>query len=78
MPPRKKSGFGEAPQAPLEGAPLTSGPISSWADEIARDAEAGAAKEKPKRRVKGRGDPTLSDRSIPLEPSTASSTKTGR
>jgi excinuclease ABC subunit B len=64
MPPRKKSGFGEAPQAPLEGAPLT-GPISSWADEI---AEAGAAKEKPKRRAKGRGDPTLSDRSIPLEP----------
>ena len=39
------------------------GPVSAWADAISRSAE-----EKPKRQVKGRGDPTLSDRSIPLEP----------
>jgi len=55
-------GFGEAPQPPLEGAPLA-GPVSAWAGQIANDPEA-----KPKRRVKGRGDPTLSDRSIPLNP----------
>ena len=55
------------PQARLEGRPLPSGgpsgPVTTWADEISKGAEA-----KPKRRVKGRGDPTLSDRSIPLEP----------
>ncbi|AXS42080.1 excinuclease ABC subunit UvrB [Breoghania sp. L-A4] len=36
-------GFGESPQAPLSGAPL-SGSISDWAQEIARDAETPAAK----------------------------------
>ncbi len=55
------------PQARLEGRPLPSGgppgPVTTWADEISKGAEA-----KPKRRVKGRGDPTLSDRSLPLEP----------
>jgi excinuclease ABC subunit B len=67
MPPRRKSGFGEAPQPSLEGVPAgkrLSGPVSDWAKDVARDAEREA---KPKRRVKGRGDPTLSDRSIPLE-----------
>jgi excinuclease ABC subunit B len=58
----KDTGFGEAPQPPLEGAPLT-GPVSAWAEQIADESGA-----KPKRRVKGRGDPTLSDRSIPLNP----------
>ncbi len=39
--PKSKSadGFEEAPQAPFEGAPL-SGDISSWAEEIAAEAEA--------------------------------------
>ncbi len=60
---RGTEGFSEAPQARLDGRPLPSGPASAWADAISGDA-----KEKPKRRVKGRGDPTLSDRSLPLEP----------
>src|SRR5690606_33285597 len=34
----RPAGFEEAPQAEFEGAPLT-GPISGWADEIAREAE---------------------------------------
>ncbi len=70
-------GFGEAPQPALEGAPL-SGPVSAWADEIAKGdgvAETGA---KPRRRVKGRGDPTLSDRSIRLEPETEKPLRTAR
>jgi len=33
-----KGGFSEAPQAPFEGAPL-SGDVSSWAEEIAEEAE---------------------------------------
>ncbi|MEL7230144.1 MAG: DEAD/DEAH box helicase family protein, partial [Pseudomonadota bacterium] len=37
---KRSQGFEEAPQAPFEGAPL-SGDISSWAEEIAKDAEAG-------------------------------------
>ena len=45
--PPKKPGFEEAPQADLEGEPL-SGPISEWADSIAREAEK-QAKTKPKR-----------------------------
>ena len=64
---RRVEGFSEAPQARLDGRPLPdgapTGPISAWADAISADTEA-----KPKRRVKGRGDPTLSDRSIPLKP----------
>ncbi len=59
-------GFGEAPQAPLQGVPLPAGPVSAWAEEIAREASQNP--KKPKRRVKGRGDPTLSDRSIALTP----------
>ncbi|BDA85791.1 UvrABC system protein B [Aureimonas sp. SA4125] len=35
---RLAPGFGEAPQAEFDGAPL-GGPISGWADEIARQAE---------------------------------------
>ncbi|MGE0503141.1 MAG: excinuclease ABC subunit UvrB [Rhizobiaceae bacterium] len=31
-------GFGEAPSAPFEGAPLD-GPVSGWAEQIAREAE---------------------------------------
>ncbi|MBA91985.1 MAG: excinuclease ABC subunit B [Phyllobacteriaceae bacterium] len=41
----KPSGFGEAPQAPFEGAPLT-GDIAGWAAEIAREAEQGGAPRK--------------------------------
>ncbi len=83
-PRRKKAddatpGFGEAPQPSLEGTPVDSalsGPVSAWAEDIARDAERQpkrpeAKPAKPKRRVKGRGDPTLSDRSLPLEPAEA-------
>jgi excinuclease ABC subunit B len=40
--------------------------VSAWAEAIAGGAE--HAPEKPKRRIKGRGDPTLSDRSLALEP----------
>ncbi|MEL6967875.1 MAG: excinuclease ABC subunit UvrB, partial [Pseudomonadota bacterium] len=38
-PAARPDGFGEAPQAPFEGQPL-SGDISSWADEIAKESEA--------------------------------------
>jgi len=44
--PKKQSGFEEAPQPELEGEPL-SGPISEWADQIAKEAE------KPKPKAKG-------------------------
>ena len=63
--PAGSDGFSEAPQGKLEGAPVPSGPISAWAEEITREREVA---EGPKRRVKGRGDPTLSDRSIALQP----------
>ena len=65
----RNKGFGEAPQPALEGVPAEqafSGSGSAWADAIADEAE---REGKPKRRVKGRGDPTLSDRSLPLVPS---------
>ena len=68
----ENAGFGEAPQPALEGTPLA-GPISAWADQVAKESDA-----KPKRRVKGRGDPTLSDRSIPLSPSKEKPLKTAR
>src|SRR5688500_4572113 len=64
----RNEGFGESPQPALEGVPLGeafAGPVSAWADAIADEAE---REGKPKRRVKGRGDPTLSDRSLPLAP----------
>jgi excinuclease ABC subunit B len=65
-------GFGEAPQSNLQGKPVGKGlrgPVSAWAADIARQAQPDSTdREKTKRRVKGRGDPTLSDRSIPLEP----------
>ena len=54
---------------------FAAGPIATWAEEIARSAE---SSEKPKRRVKGRGDPTLSDRSLPLNPSGVKKAQTGR
>jgi excinuclease ABC subunit B len=60
-------GFGEAPQPDLAGVPLgkgLAGPVSAWAEAIAQEVEKDG---RPKRRVKGRGDPTMSDRSIPLE-----------
>ena len=51
-PPHAASGFGEAPQAEFEGVPL-SGPVSGWADEIAREAgkatKARASKKIPER-----------------------------
>jgi excinuclease ABC subunit B len=62
----RNEGFGEAPQPQLEGTPVDeafAGPVSAWADAIADEAE---REGRPKRRVKGRGDPTLSDRSLPL------------
>jgi excinuclease ABC subunit B len=36
--PRDRNGFSEAPQAQFSGAPL-SGPVSDWAERIAREAE---------------------------------------
>jgi excinuclease ABC subunit B len=59
-----EKGFSEAPQPPLEGAPIA-GPISDWAEAVSREA---AAETSPKRRVRGRGDPTMSDRSLSLKP----------
>ncbi|MGH6925349.1 MAG: DEAD/DEAH box helicase family protein, partial [Propylenella sp.] len=67
-------GFSEAPQPRIEGAPLA-GPISAWAEKIGEQAE---KEGRPKRRVKGRGDPTLSDRSIPLLPTDEKPLKTAR
>nr|WP_018183687.1 excinuclease ABC subunit UvrB [Kaistia granuli] len=49
----KTSGFGEAPQAPLEGTPL-SGNIADWMDEIARAADAEPIAPKPKRAPRAR------------------------
>ncbi|MCX5578062.1 excinuclease ABC subunit UvrB [Kaistia terrae] len=51
----KTSGFGEAPQAPLEGTPL-SGNIADWMDEIARAADAEPIAPKPKRAPRARGE----------------------
>jgi excinuclease ABC subunit B len=46
-----RGGFGEEPQAEFTGAPL-SGPISDWADQIAREAEKAAPpKAKPSRKI---------------------------
>ena len=59
----------------MEGLPVAAGPISAWAAEIAKSSE---SSEKPKRRVKGRGDPTLSDRSLPLNPSGVKKAQTRR
>ena len=58
-------GFGESAQPGLSGQQL-GGPVSAWAEAIAGEA---AKDGRPKRRVKGRGDPVMSDRSIPLETS---------
>ncbi|MGD9738969.1 MAG: excinuclease ABC subunit UvrB [Bauldia sp.] len=56
MPKRQPpTGFEEAPQPELEGAPV-SGPISDWAAEIAREAEKPAA-PKPGRKRKAAGEP---------------------
>lgn len=71
----QQSGFGEAPQPALEGVPVPGGPVSAWAEEVARSAKNA---EKPKRRLKGRGDPTLSDRSLPLNPAPAKKTPARR
>ena len=39
----RDKGFAEAPQAPLEGTPTDfSGPVSTWADSIAKAADADA------------------------------------
>jgi excinuclease ABC subunit B len=43
-------GFGEAPQAEFVGAPLT-GPVSGWAEEIAREAAKAAPPAKPKKKI---------------------------
>jgi len=54
----KPEGFGEAPQPGLTGTPLD-GPVSGWADEIAKaaDAEKAATKKKPaKKPSKDSGD----------------------
>ena len=49
--PLEPGGFGEAPQAAFEGAPL-SGPISGWAEQIAEEAEREGRGEKPKAKAK--------------------------
>jgi excinuclease ABC subunit B len=52
--PLHPQGFGEAPQAPLSGVPL-SGKVSDWAADIAREAEdaapAASAPSKPKKKI---------------------------
>ena len=63
----RRGGFGERPQPDLEGSPTSnalSGPVSEWAQSLAGEA----SDARPKRRVKGRGDPTNSDRSLLLDP----------
>ncbi|MEM6464239.1 MAG: excinuclease ABC subunit UvrB [Pseudomonadota bacterium] len=45
------AGFSEAPQQPLEGTPL-SGPVSEWADDIARQAKKQPATKKDPRKQK--------------------------
>jgi excinuclease ABC subunit B len=49
----KTQGFDEAPQAPLEGTPLSGG-IADWMDEIARAADAEPIAPKPKRAPRAR------------------------
>jgi excinuclease ABC subunit B len=48
--PDAAAGFGESPQAPFEGAPL-SGPVSGWAAGIAREAEKTLSTAKPKKKI---------------------------
>ncbi|GGE19010.1 UvrABC system protein B [Aureimonas endophytica] len=49
-------GFGEAPQAGFEGAPLD-GPISGWADQIAQDLEVQAEKAAAKKSARAETKP---------------------
>jgi len=63
-------GFGEAPQAPFEGAPL-SGPVSGWAEQIAREAE----QEGRPSSLKGDGKPAR--KRIPERSSAPSKTARG-
>ena len=64
--PKTPEGFGEAPQKPLSGTPL-SGPISDWAAEIAEEAakpaprkaaakKSGPKTEKPAKSARGHVD----------------------
>ncbi|MBO9425531.1 excinuclease ABC subunit UvrB [Labrenzia sp. R4_1] len=73
--PRTLEGFGEAPQKPLSGAPL-SGSISDWAAEIAEEAEQTGSPEQSG----GKRDRASADQAAPAEGSaparTPVSTKT--
>ena len=50
---KKTSGFGESPQAELEGVPL-SGSLSAWADEIANAPDEAAPKSKKPKKIPAR------------------------
>ncbi|EAU40981.1 excinuclease ABC subunit B [Fulvimarina pelagi HTCC2506] len=54
--PARRGGFGEAPQAAFDASEAFSGPIGSWADEIAKTAETRA-----ERTADGDGDPASAD-----------------
>src|SRR5690606_32735818 len=48
--PEPMQGFAEAPQAAFEGAPLT-GPVSGWAEQVAREAEHEARQPRRSRKI---------------------------
>jgi len=62
--PPRKPGFEEAPQADLEGEPL-SGPISEWAEKIAREAEKGSS---ARSRESGKPEAANADQAAPGSP----------
>ncbi len=72
-------GFAEAPQPALSGAPLKGPPVADWADEVAREVDAGLdAKGRRSADIPGKAPETgrrAVDQSIPLkaEPSSPSS-----
>ena len=54
------SGFSEAPQVPFEGAPLSSN-VSSWAEDISKEAEAKPDKKKPAAKKKPNKKPSTQE-----------------
>ncbi|GGB35369.1 UvrABC system protein B [Roseibium aquae] len=66
---RQPGGFGEAPQKPLSGAPL-SGPISDWAQEIEGQIAEEAEKTPPKSKSKIK-DPATAEDLAPGAPGSA-------
>jgi len=60
---KRPTGFGEAPQKPLQGDPL-SGPVGAWAEEIAREADKPARKPKATKDAKSTAGRTARGTSI--------------